>query len=346
MSLLAYFLAAAIILPVAEVQGVKDKSARTYPGRIVSVAEVVIRPQVSGEILEVGFSNGERVDKGKVLYRIDPVQYNAAVKNAEAKVVELKASLAYAEKNATRHCELVKTRAVSQDALENAMSVRDASRAALAAAEANLSAVRDDLRHCTIVAPISGRVGSTEFTEGNYVQKGEGNLVTLVQTDPIRVRFQMSNAHFAMYFGSDIGTICRDAYIGIKLVSGGVTCATGRVEYVENVADALTDTVSINALIDNPCEKFRRGQTVMVDVENRNGILCAAVPPNAVAQDIVGAYVWTVSSDNRAAKRRIVRSALQDGLLLLKSGLAIGERVVADGIHRVSEGVEIMPEVR
>lgn len=342
----ALLIAAAVSLPVVEATAVRDVSAKTYPGRIVSVAEVEVRPQVSGEILEVGFANGDMVKKGAMLYRLDPVQYNAAVKNAEAKVAELRASLAYAEKSVVRHVELVKTRAVSQDAYESAVSARDAGRAALAAAEAGLVAAQDDLRHCTITAPIAGCVGTTEVTEGNYVQKGERRLVTLVQTDPIRVRFQVSNADFAALFGSDVGTIRRDAHVGIRLVSTGETCATGRVEYVENVADVLTDTVGVNALLDNPRGAFRRGQTVMVALKNANGVKRAAIPPNAIAQDIVGTYVWVVGANGRAARRRIVRGGLQDGVQLIRSGLEPGERVVADGVHRVTEGAEIIPEKR
>ena len=179
-------LAASLTLPTCLVDEVRATSAKCCPGRICPVAEVVVRPQVTGEILEVGFANGETVEKGRVLYRLDPVQYQAAVKNAEAKVAELKARLEYAELTVTRHTELVKTRAVSQDDLDNSRATRDAARASLAAAEAALLAARDDLNHCTIKAPIAGKLGSTARTEGNYVQKGDAGLVTLVQIDPVR----------------------------------------------------------------------------------------------------------------------------------------------------------------
>ena len=336
--------AAALTLPVADVKEVRDASAKTYPARVVSVAEVDVRPQVTGEILKVGFANGQAVAKGDVLYQLDPVQYRAAVKNAEAKVAELKANLAYAEKNAVRHEDLIKTRAVSQDALESALSTRDATRASLAAAEASLEAARDDLRHCTITAPIAGRVGSTTRTEGNYVQKGDARLVTLVQTDPVRVRFCVSNADYAAFFGSSVEAICRDARVGVRLVAGGAVCATGRVEYVENVADTLTDTVAVHALIANPRGSLLGGQTVMATLKNAGGASRAAVPPNAIAQDIIGTYVWVLGKDGRARKRRVTRGALQDGLQLVKEGLAPGERIVADGVHRVAEGMEVVAE--
>ena len=344
MTALVGMLLAAVTLPVCEVKEVQDTGAKRYPGRICPVAEVVVRPQVTGEILEVGFANGQNVKKGDVLYRLDPVQYTAAVKNAEAKVAELKATLAYAEAKAARHSELVKTRAVSQDDLDHSLATRDATRASLAAAEASLTAARDDLAHCTIVAPIAGKVGTTVRTEGNYVQKGDARLVTLVQVDPIRVRFQVSSVDYAAAFGADAARIVADGRVEVRLVSGAESCVTGRVEYVDNMADALTDTVEVYALLDNPKGTFLAGQTVMVTLDNRNGAKCPAVPPNAIAQDLRGTYVWVVGKDGTAERRRVTRGARRNGLQLVPLGLKAGERVVADGVHRVSEGMAVTPE--
>lgn len=333
-----------VTLPVCMVGEVVDTGAKRYPGRICPVAEVIVRPQVTGEILEVGFANGQNVCKGDVLYRLDPVQYQAAVKNAEAKVAELKANLEYAELTVERHTKLVKTRAVSQDDLDQSRTKRDATRATLAAAEASLAAARDDLAHCTIVAPIAGKVGSTVRTEGNYVQKGDARLVTLVQTDPVRVRFNIACVDYAALFDADATRIAADGQVSVQLVSGGDVCATGRIEYLENRADARTDSVEVYALLANPHGILLDGQTVMVTLVNRNGAKRPAVPPNAIAQDMRGAFVWVVDSDGTARERRIVRGTAMDGLALVADGLKVGERVVADGVHRVREGVRVLPE--
>ena len=338
------FLAAAVTLPVCEVKEVQDTGAKRYPGRICPVEEVVVRPQVTGEILEVGFANGQLVKKGDMLYRLDPVQYQAAVKNAEAKVAELKANLAYAEAKATRHAELVKTRAVSQDDLDHSLATRDATRAALAAADANLVAARDDLRHCTITAPIAGRVGTTVRTAGNYVQKGDAGLVTLVQVDPIRVRFQVSSVDYAAAFGSDPARIAADGLVTVRLVSGAETCVTGRVEYVENVADARTDSVEVYALLANPRGRLVSGQTVMATLENVRGKAIPAVPPNAIAQDLRGPYVWVVGKGGEAELRRIARGPREGEKQLVAWGLKPGETIVADGVHKVRLGDKVVSE--
>ena len=111
----AILLAASITVPVAEVSEIADYKTRTYPGRVVPIAQVNVVPQVSGEILEVGFENGTRIKEGQLLYRLDSVKYEAAVKNAEAKVAECKANLSYAELSYTRHKKLLESRAVSLD---------------------------------------------------------------------------------------------------------------------------------------------------------------------------------------------------------------------------------------
>ena len=105
-----------ITLPVAEVSEVADFQERVYPGRVVPIAQVNVVPQVSGEILEVAFENGALVKAGDLLYRLDPVKYEAAVKNAEAKVAECKSTVGYAELSYNRHQKLVESRAVSLDA--------------------------------------------------------------------------------------------------------------------------------------------------------------------------------------------------------------------------------------
>lgn len=327
-----------ISVPVGTVEEVRDDGARTYPARIVPVSEVAVRPQVTGEILEVAFRNGQRVRKGDVLYRIDPVKYIAAEKNAEAKVEQIKSNLEYAETQTERYGELVKTRAVPQDDFDRARSQRNAYRASLAAAEADLLAARDDVKHCTITAPVSGRVGSTALTEGNFVSRGGDVLVRLVQTDPVRAVFELSSVEYDTAFGSDPDRIVRSGRVALSRVTEGRCVATGGVEYVENAANAATDSVKVFAGIPNAAGVLLAGQTVMACLTNADGTRCAAVPPNAVALDARGTFVWIVGVDGAVEQRRVVRGVLRNGKQLIRSGLRPGERIVLDGVHRVRAG--------
>ncbi len=331
-----------VTLPVVEVKEVADFQVKTFPGRVTPVAQVNIVPQVSGEILEVGFENGAVVKAGDLLYRLDEVKYAAAVKNAEAKVAECRASLKYAELSYTRHQKLLETRAVSLDAVDSALSTRDTARASLAAAEADLVSARDDLRHCRIVAPIAGKLGTTQFTAGNYLQKGQGTIVTLVQSSPIRVRFSISNREFLDLFGGRTSRIRKEAKITLLLANGEEYPEKGEVEYVDNASDELTDTIQVFALFENSERKLKAGGTVTVTLTSTGGVPRPAIPPTAVLQDVQGPYVWVVGEGGVAERRYIARGDVEGDWMFVEKGLKTGERLVADGGHKVRKGMKIV----
>ena len=334
-------LAASVVLPVCEVVEKADMSVSTYPGRVIPIAQVNVVPQVSGEILEVCFENGAMVKEGDVLYRLDPVKYSAAVKNAEAKLAECKANLSYAELSYARHKKLLETRAVSLDAVDNALSQRDSSRAAYAAAQASLISAKDNLAHCTIVAPISGKIGSTTMTRGNYAKAGENVLVTIVQVSPIRVCFSMSNRRFLDLFS---GLTCRlraESIASVSLANGMPYDGKGNFDYVENTADQLTDTIQVYYQYENKEGLLRPAGTVSVTLASKQGALRPAVPPTAILQDIQGPYVWILGKDNRAERRSVARGDQAGDWVLIEKGLKVGERIVADGAHKAKRGMTI-----
>ncbi len=339
----AILLAAAVTLPVAEVTEIADFKTRTYPGRVVPIAQVNVVPQVSGEILEVGFENGSRIKEGQLLYRLDSVKYEAAVKNAEAKVAECKANLSYAELSYTRHKKLLESRAVSLDAVDNALSQRDSSRAAYAAAQAELISARDDLKHCRIVAPINGKAGSTAFTKGNYVTTSSGTLVTLVQYRPIRVRFSISNREYLEMFGGTTKALQEDGVVQLALADGREYTEPGEIEYTENASDERTDTMQVYACFKNDAFNLKPGGTVTVTLTTKKGVLRPAIPPTAILQDVQGPYVWVLDDQNRASRRSIARGDVSGDWLFVEKGLKKGERIIRDGAHKVRKGMTVTP---
>ena len=336
-------LAASITLPVAEVTEVADFKSRTYPGRVVPIAQVNVVPQVSGEILEVGFENGSRIKEGQLLYRLDSVKYEAAVKNAEAKVAECKANLSYAELSYTRHKKLLESRAVSLDAVDNALSQRDSSRAAYAAAQAELISARDDLKHCRITAPIAAKAGSTAFTKGNYVTTSSGTLVTLVQYRPIRVRFSISNREYLEMFGGTTQSLREDGVVQLMLADGREYTEPGEIEYTENASDERTDTMQVYACFQNEAFNLKPGGTVTVTLTTKKGVLRPAIPPTAILQDVQGPYVWVLDDQNRASRRSVARGDASGDWLFVEKGLKKGERIVKDGAHKVRKGMTVTP---
>ena len=339
----SFLLAAELVMPVAEVREVADHRVKSYPGRVVAIQKVDVVPQVSGEILEVCFRDGAQVKEGDVLYRIDPVKYEAAVKNAESKLTEMKANVKYAELSYERHKNLMETRAVSLDAVDNALSQRDSSRAAYAAAQAELVAAKDDLAHCTIVAPIAGKLGTTKKTKGNYVNKGSETLVTLVQQDPIRVSFSVSNRELLEMFRAKWQTSRADAKIRLTLADGTEFPSEGKAEYMDNAADETTDTMQIYAIFDNTNRLLKVGGTVAVNISSKAGVMRPAIPPTAILQDTQGPYVWALNAAGKAERRAIARGDLNGDWVFVEKGLRLGERIVADGAHKVRRGDVVTP---
>ncbi len=332
---------ATVTVPVCEVVERADLQVSSYPGRIVPISRVNVVPQVSGEILEVCFQNGAMVKEGDILYRLDPVKYEAAVKNAESKVAESKANAAYAELSYARHQKLLGTRAVSLDAVDNALSLRDSSRAAHVAAQAALTAAKEDLKHCTIVAPISGKIGSTTMTRGNYAKAGGDALVSIVQMSPIRVGFSISNRRFLDLFGGTSGRFGHEAEAALFLANGEPYGRRGKFDYVENTADELTDTIQVYFRYPNDDGLLRPGGVLTVMLSSKIGALRPAVPPTAVLQDLQGAYVWVLDEKNVASRRSIARGELVGDWVFVEKGLKVGERIVADGAHKVKRGMTI-----
>ena len=338
----AALLAAELVLPVAEVKNLPDYRQKNYPGRVVAIQRVDVIPQVSGEILEVCFKNGSTVKEGDVLYCLDRVKYEAAVKNAESKLTEMKANAKYAELSYERHKKLLETRAVSLDAVDNALSQRDSSRAALAAAQAELVAAQDDLAHCTIIAPIAGKMGTTAKTKGNYVSAGSETLVSLVQIDPVRVRFSVANRELLELFRAKWQTNREATRIVLMLADGTEYPLEGRAEYMENAADEATDTMQIYAVFDNPDRLLKVGGTVSVTVSSKDGVMRPSIPTTSVLQDVRGPYVWVVGADGAVERRYIARGDAQaNGWLFVEKGLKVGEKIVSEGGHKVRKGDKV-----
>ncbi len=332
------------MVPVVSVTQGEDFQTQQYPGKVIAVARVDLVARVGGEILSVGFKNGEIVKKGQVLYTLDSVKYEAAVKNAEAKIAEYKARVAYAKSDFERNKILSNTQAVSKDSMESSLAARDAAQAILTAAEADLFSAKDDLNHCKIVAPIQGKIGTNRFTEGNYVTPTSGTLVTLVQTSPIRVRFSISNRDYLTMFGGHSPSICENGIVELTLANDAKYKEKGLIEYVENLSDENSDTVQVFINFPNVERILKPGETVAVTLRNKAGVAKTIVPASAIMQDIKGAYVWTVDAQNVVHRQYIIRGKLDAGMQMVDSGLEPGMRVVSDGTHKVAEGDTISPK--
>lgn len=330
------------VVAVDKVIEMNDLEKRNYTGLIVSKSVVNITPRVSGEILEIGFSDGSIVKKGQLLYKLDSVQYEAAVKGAEAKVAECKARFEYAKNSFGRNSSLFDKKAASRDTMENTKSALESSRAAMMAAEAELTTARDNLEDTTITAPISGHVGVTNYTVGNYLTPSSGTLITIIQIQPVRVRFSISSADYLSMFGS-VDNLKKTASIHLQLSDGKDYPTEGKVELINNEANKMTDAIQVYATFPNQDFKLLVGSTVRVTLTKKQAKKVPAIAPSAVMYDSRGAFVYVVGKENKVEKRYVMPGNSTPEWQLVRAGLKPGETVIVQGTHKTMPGAIVEP---
>ncbi|MBP7020221.1 MAG: efflux RND transporter periplasmic adaptor subunit [Planctomycetes bacterium] len=334
--------------PVVSVGVVKEEEnieTRRYTGLIVSPSEVKIVARISGELLEIGFKEGEFVKKNQVLYKLDPIRYQAAVKSVEAKIAECQAQYDYARHDYERNLSLYQKKTTSKADMDKTLSNMEVYAAAKASAEALLITAKDDLKNTIIKAPMEGYIGITNYTVGNYLTPSSGVLATIIQTDPVRVRFSMSNRDFLSLFGT-LENLKNNGEIRIRLADDSYYEQVGTVELMNNEANKKTDSILIYAKFKNPKKKLIIGSTVTVALTKKQNEKFPAVLPSALMHDSQGtSYVYIVDKDNKIERRNIVIGNINQDFQLVKEGLQIGERVVVDGMNKVMPGMEIEPSM-
>lgn len=329
----------------AAVEQAQATDTRQYTGTLLSPSRVELVARVSGELLEVGFTEGAVVKAGQVMYRLDDVRYDAQVKSAEAAIARCEASLQYSEANFKRVDALYKKNVSTLDAMESAKMNYQTDQANLLAAKAALITAQDDLKNTRITAPISGKVGLTNFTYGDYLTPAAGTLATIVQLDPIRLSFSISTRDYLLFFGNE-KNFTQEAKVKIVLADGSVYPQSGTFEFRNNEVNRSTDTIQFFVSFPNPDAELLPNSSVTVLLEKQSAEALPAVLSTAVMSDAQSSYVYVLDEKDIPSRRDVVLGSMSgDALQQIRSGLKVGERVVSDGTHKVIPGqpVRIVP---
>ncbi|MFA6815820.1 MAG: efflux RND transporter periplasmic adaptor subunit [Lentisphaeria bacterium] len=319
-----------------------DIIVRKYIGRLETAEKVTLLTRVSGDLLEVGFKDGDFVKKGQLLYTIDDIRYQANVKSIEAQIAQAKAQLYYSERNYDRTKKLFEKEVDTQDTLDSIYSALKVSEAQLQNAEASLILAKDDLKHTKIIAPISGKIGVTNYTVGNYLTPASGVLSTIMSMDPMRLAFSMSNRDFVKFFNNE-ESLKKMAEVRITLADGSDYPQMGKVSFINNEVGKRTDTVKIYADFKNSEFKLLPGSTMTVSVFIDKKQQVPAIIPTALMRSNTGAYVYVVNSDNKVSMRSVTPGTQYQGLYRIEKGLSVGEMVITDGMHKIQAGATIIP---
>ncbi|MDB5316405.1 MAG: efflux transporter periplasmic adaptor subunit [Rhodospirillales bacterium] len=327
-----------------------------FVGRIEAVERVTIRARVSGFIQEIAFREGQEVTRGQVLYRLERAPFEAELERQQAAVASAQATLINSRSSLERARELVRTSTGTQSRLDEAIAAERTGNAQLLSANASLRVAQINLDYTVITAPVSGRIGRTNYTEGNVVGLDAGALATIVSQDPMRVAFAISQRQARDLRNRFEGRGGPEAVrVRVRLTDGTVFPQVGRVVFIDTSVDRNTDTLLVRALIPNPAREVNGqrpdigdrelvdGQFVSVMVEGAEPIQAIAVPRTAVLQDQQGSYVFILDAENKAQRRNITLGRSPGNTAVVEQGLEGGERVVAEGVQRVRPGQPVNP---
>jgi membrane fusion protein, multidrug efflux system len=312
------------------------------PGTVEPLANVAIKPRVDGQIIEVAFKEGDLVNEGDVLFRLDDRMMKALISQAEANVAKDQANLRDAEATLARRETLVQKKIVSEASAETARHLADALRASIAAGNAMLDTQRTMLDYLTIRAPITGRTGSLTAKLGATIRAQDAAaLVTINQTKPIQVSFAVPQGEL----GALRRALNSRAQAEIAVASGSRrTLVPGNIAFVDNQVDRQTGTVIAKVVAANADEVLWPGQSVEValTVEVKPRVL--SVPAAAVLPAQQGMIVWTINAENKVAPRTVAVERIVGQTAYLGSGVQAGERVVTDGQIRLAPGATVTIE--
>lgn len=326
--------------PNVVVEAVKEDSviqSFEAPGRVVSKYQVSIMARISGYLQKSFFKEGDYVKAGDTLFLIEPVEFQNATSVAGANIQNIKAQLAYANKQLLRAEELVKQDYIAKSRYDEILANRDALQAQLTAAQANYEDTNRNLNYTQVKAPVDGRIGIIDVTVGNYVTPSSGSLTTINSTNPIYVTFPLPSEDYA-----SISSIDKNANekrrVEIFFQNGVKYDQEGVQDFLDNKVDQSTGTVTMRATLKNPDNKLLHGEFVNVKLFANQPIKVPTVPVTAVQENQEGKYVYVID-ENGLPKLTYIKVQGQSGEnWIVREGLKSGDKVIVDGILKVTPG--------
>lgn len=319
----------------------------TYPATIKGVQDIEIRPKIAGHVMKVLVDEGDFVKAGQALFMIDAVQYEAAVKQAQAQVNVIKANIATQQLTVNNKKQLLEANIVSRYDYDIAVNSLESLKAQLAQAEASLVSARNNLSYCTVTSPANGVVGSIPFRVGSLVSSAQAEpLTTVSNISNVYVYFSMTEKQLLGLTRTSGGideAVKAMPEVQLTLADGTTYATPGHITAVSGVIDPTTGAVQMRATFDNAAKELRSGGTgnIVIPTKASGAIL---VPQNATFEIQEKRFVYVVNKDNTVASREITVMVQNDGQnFVVTDGLKAGERIVVEGVNQLKNGAKITP---
>lgn len=319
------------------------------PGRLEATQVAEVRARAAGIVLERTFQEGSMVEAGEVLFRIDPAPMQAALNSAKAALAKAKANLTQARITVERYAPLVEKNTISHQTYDNAVAVKAAAEADVAAAQAALETARLNLDYATVEAPISGRVGRALVTVGALVGQGEATpLATIQQFDPIYANLTQSSEDMlrlrrAFANGQLESTDEGEAKVRLTTADGREYPYPGTLLFTDMTVDPSTGAVTLRAEFPNPEGLLLPGMYVRAQLEqavDRNAI---TIPQQALKRTNEGATVLVVDGEGKAESRSVTVGRAYRNRWVIEDGLEAGDTIIVEGLQKVRPGGLVTP---
>lgn len=310
-------------------------------GRTEAYETVTLKSRVEGQVHSVVFTEGQHVQKGDVLLRLDPADFQARLKQAEANLAKSQAQLAKARADVERYIALREKSFISE---EKVSEMRTAAAATESTARADAAAVelaRLQHSYTVVKAPFAGVVGAKLVFPGTAVKVNETALAVVNRVRPLYVGFAVPEKYLPkLQAGMRSGTKSMKAAISLP---GGDSAWEGEVGFLDNTVDVATGTIQLKAVVPNADEKLAPGQFVGISLVLDTLKDAVVVPAEAVQQGAEGSFVFVAREDSTVEVRKVRVASVQQLSAVIAEGLAGGETVVTEGQLRLTAGARIKP---
>ncbi|EMF7362687.1 efflux RND transporter periplasmic adaptor subunit [Vibrio vulnificus] len=319
--------------------------SNAYIGRVEAVEDTNITAQVSGYLKARHFEEGQLVEKGALLYTIEPSSFEAQVASAKASLAQAKASLKKAELDHQRGKNLLPRGSISQSEFDALTAGLLGAQAQLEAANAQLKLADVNLSYTQIRAPFSGRISDSKVSTGDLVSPSSGILTTLVSLDPIHTAFSISERE-RLALGierikGDGSTPSAGVEVQLQLENGKEYPHLGRLDYLGNRIDTKTGTIALRAVVENPDHQLLPGQHIKVNLREKQAQSVVVVPRRAVQTDLEGHFVMVMTPGEVAERRNVSLGAQVEQGVVIRQGLTQDDVVITQGLQRVRNGMQV-----
>ncbi len=322
-----------------------------YSGHVEAIDSAEIRPRIAGHLRRVHYKEGSIVEKGQLLFTIDNREYKAAADAARADASRAEARIALAKQDLARAETLITDRAVSQGELDQRRMEALQADADLLAARANLAQANLDLEFTRITSPIAGRAGEVLVKPGNLVAPNETLLTSVVSVDPVYVTFTGDERAYLRY--QDLARagnressrdVRNPVLIGLANEEGFPH--KGEMDFVDNALNPETGTIRARAVLPNPEGMFTPGLFARVRLLGESQTDAMLIHEQAVLTDQDRRYVYIAGKENAAERRDVKLGPHVEGLVVVESGLKLGDKVIVNGMRKIFfPGQPVKPRV-